>query len=393
MSTYLSGSVETQCELQLHAMVHALENLQSPVSVPPYSSQIAARQLISEQEKRKQNNFSSRLSIQLRGQSLIVQAAASTRQARTRSLVLTPLFAGSYTQPDVAVQRIDSALGVSGGLSALSNVDPSPCLFPTVPDVHFAQFSRLSTSLRIESKVSRKRIVMLASDIFELAVAEGQRLTPVDLLKQSISQHTDCHIIVVDIHDFLQTSSRSSAWQQKRRHNQLRQSLSCLGVNARIIPLPRDELTTLITLFHQADMVYAHSAGLTIDAMNSGCRVIIGNHPVSLQGSGVEDFKAARHDLAIEQMAHLQAQEVIHSLRELYSLVQDWLQPEGWLTDTGQVLTNPIIPLDTFQTRRIRSSLASGKAKLRKLYQSPEQFFQDSRYPILHRLGKRRLLE
>ena len=146
-------------------------------------------------------------------------------------------------------------------------------------------------------------------------------------------------------------------------------------------------MTTLAAVLRQADIVYAHSAGLAIDALNSGCKVIVGNYPFDIQGPSVEHLYGARQALAAEQMKHLQAQQIIHSVNELYSLVHTWLEPVGWETGNEHALMRPIISLNAHPTHRRRSSLAAGKAKLRKLHRSPRQFLQDSRYSVLRKLG------
>ena len=364
--------VHTQCDFQLRAIANAIEQ---------------TKQHIPQKFPAGQKLWPSRLNIQRQGQSLVVQAAASTRQPDTRSLVLTPLFSGSYTQPEVAVKTMDCAQGASGCPSPPLYTDPSPCLCPPVPMLHFAQFSRLPESLRIGPKSGGKRIALLASDILNPAAVEAQSLTHVHPLTEIISQQPDCNIIVIDLQNFLQTGSSSSGWQKIRRRARLRQTLRCLPGDVHVIRLSGDEVTALATVLRQADIVYAHSAGLTIDALNSGCKVIVGNHPFVIQGPGVEHLYTARQALADEQMKYLQAHRIIHSVNDLYSLVHKWLEPVGWEAGYEQSMMRPIISLNTHPAHRRRSTLAAGKAKLRKLHRSPRQFLQDSRYRVLRKLG------
>ena len=76
-SSSFSCPVQTQCEFQLLAIASAIEQTQQPIA-----GKVPAGQKF----------LSSRLNIDRQGQSLVVRAAASTRQQDTRSLVLTPLF-------------------------------------------------------------------------------------------------------------------------------------------------------------------------------------------------------------------------------------------------------------------------------------------------------------
>ena len=363
-------SVVTQCDFQLHAMAHAIERAQ--------------------QSTTEQTNSLSRLNVQRREQSLVVQAAQSTAQPGTRSLVLTPLFAGSYTQPDVAVQSLDLTQGSSATLSTDYSTDPSPCLLPPVPTLHFAQFSKLPASMKIRSTMGENTIALLATDILDPAGVEEQPLTFVRPIKEIIDKQPDSTIIVIDLQNFLQKSSWSSALQKRQRCIKLQRHARSLPGKVKVIRLPRNEVTTLVTLLRQVDIVYATSAGLTIDAVNSGCRFIMGNHPIAIQGHDAEHLNTTRRALAIEQMNRLQAHQVIQHVNELYSLLQNWLQPKGWGTRSEHLPISPIIPLNMHPALSRRSTLASGKAKLLKLQQSPRQFLQDSRYPRLRKLGMRR---
>ena len=241
--------------------------------------------------------------------------------------------------------------------------------------------------MRIRSKAGGKRIALLATDILNSASSESQSLTNIHPITEIINQQSDCSIIVIDLQDFLQTGASSSVWQQRRHRAQLRQILRCLPGDVDVIRLSNDEVSALATVLRQADIVYAHSAGLTIDALNSGCKVIMGNHPFVIQGPGVEHLHTARQALAAEQMKHLQAHQMIHGVNELYSLVHKWLEPVGWQTGNEHALMRPIISLNVHQTHGRPSSLAVGKAKLRKLHRSPRQFLQDSRYSVLRKLG------
>ena len=291
-SSSFSCPVQTQCEFQLLAIASAIEQTQQPIA-----GKVPAGQKF----------LSSRLNIDRQGQSLVVRAAATTRQQDTRSLILTPLFSGSYTQPEVAVQTVDCASDASGCPSPILHTNPSLCLCPPVPVFHFAQFSRLPASLRIGSKAGGKRIALLATDILNSASSESQSLTNIHPITEIINQQSDCSIIVIDLQDFLQTGASSSVWQQRRHRAQLRQILRCLPGDVDVIRLSSDEVSALATVLRQADIVYAHSAGLTIDALNSGCKVIMGNHPFVIQGPSVEHLHTARQALAAEQMKYLQA--------------------------------------------------------------------------------------
>ena len=372
-SSYSACPLQAQCDYQLLAITQAIKN---------------AQQTSSKTSNVREVNLLPSVDIQRTGQSIVIQPFASNEDLVVESLVLTPLFAGSYTQADVAVQLIDSTLNFAGKLPSSDNTDGSIRLCPPVPTLHFSQFSKLPASLRIESRQNAKNVLVLANDILDSDGEEGRTQTPDHPLSEIISQQPDCNIIVVDLQDDSTKASMKSVWHQLRRNVKLHATVSCTPENVQMVRLRSGELTTLVALLRHADIVYSHSAGLTIDALNSSCRVVIGDHPVNLQGHEAHQLFAARQNMAAEQMTHLQAHRIIHSISDLHSLLYGWLRPSLCKLETELSTGSPIIPLYSQSKWQRRSSVASGKAKLRKLHRSPRQFLQDSRHPLLRKLGK-----
>jgi len=337
----------------------------------------------------------------------------------------SPFFPGSYTQPDVIVHSKNRDInGHNLWISPLCNFGPqrlpaqnNPGLSPLDPTLHFARFDPLGKSLNKILNDREKAIVIILSDSKKQSTKLDEQLVEqlVEQLGKNIGSCVNSRpLLLVSLAN--RTKNRKhSALQDAGRLQALQSTLKPLAPSVHSISIENTE--SLMALLCKSRVALVPTLAMAMDALNASCSFLLyGCEKNSLNevldltaplDQSAQPAQPAQRAVTIKAQREVQRRKLIAQqteqqptglliadMKEISSVFNCWISGNDSSEDIFRTAafqptnSSAIIPVNTACKSDIRARWATSRAKVRKLYQSPRQFMQDSQYTGLRLLGR-----
>lgn len=329
---------------------------------------------------------------------------------------ITPLFSGSYSQPDVAIvfgqnfPRLKKRLKLKAyrakGESAPEVVQPLD------PALYFSRFDDpIYRSRYIEDRNGLNLLLCLPEDA-DLAWRERfSHLTK----RYPILQHATTVTLLSWYDSYRQQGDRDTAEQKEF------QDIPEIGANAKLysVGLRKKDDTRIFELLCQHDLAVLPTSGLAMDALNAGCACVLWNDQQpqlqALKKVEKSDSDPAEIRRILREIAHIQRRELVkdrvsktpntlvvtrmpelaNAINALYQHTQappDESRPteskiSTAVNDNCYVMA-PIMPPVNVQ-KRLSNVADQTRRKAKKFLDSPTQFCHDSQSSLLRAVVKR----